>query len=119
MVRSSPPLPSLLDNARPDTDYVDHADGTVTHTPTGLMWQRCAWGQTWTGKTCSNTLVLASRVNALQMCSNFAGYIDWRMPTVEELLSLADYTSVALAINTVMFPGTSNAGSDFLIRREL
>jgi len=50
LVRGEPIL-GLLDMARPDTDDVAYGDGTVTHTPTGLMWQRCAVGQNWTGNS--------------------------------------------------------------------
>lgn len=35
-----------LDVARPSSDYVNNGDGTATHTPTGLVWQRCSLGQT-------------------------------------------------------------------------
>ncbi len=26
--------------------FTDNADGTVTDTTTGLMWDKCSWGQT-------------------------------------------------------------------------
>ena len=47
----------LLDIARPSTDYVDQGNGTVAHTPTRLLWQRCSLGQTWVGatSTCTGT----------------------------------------------------------------
>jgi hypothetical protein len=35
---------NILTIARPVSDYVDHGDGTVTHSPTGLTWMRCLIG---------------------------------------------------------------------------
>lgn len=35
LVRTGQSFGSLLNPARPTTDYVDHGNGTVTHTPTG------------------------------------------------------------------------------------
>lgn len=61
--------------------YVDHGDGTVTDTCTGLMWQKmCAperldWQQ------------------ALHHCEQLTlgGHEDWRLPNVRELQSIVDY----------------------------
>ena len=98
----------LLDIARPSTDYVDQGDGTVTHTPTHLMWQRCALGQTWTGSTCSGTASTVTWDAAKLLTSAFAGRTDWRLPTEEELLSLVDYGGYYPAINTTLFPNMSS-----------
>ena len=46
---------SLMNLERPATDYVDNGDGTATHKPTNLIWQRCAVGSTWTGSSCTGT----------------------------------------------------------------
>lgn len=108
LVRSGQSL-GLLDLARPNTDYVDHGDGTTTHTPTGLMWQRCAVGQTWTGSTCSGTESTFTWDAARLLTNSFAGKTDWRMPSVEELESLSDYRKFGPAINTSLFPGTPNS----------
>ena len=54
-----------LNIARLSGEYVDNGNGTVTHTPTNLMWKRCAEGQTWTGSTCSGT---ASSMTASLVC---------------------------------------------------
>ncbi|CAK0762148.1 conserved exported hypothetical protein [Gammaproteobacteria bacterium] len=93
------PFASLLNNARPTTDYVDNGDGTVTHAPTCLIWKRCAEGQGWNGATCTGTAgsYTWDQANSL---SNF-----WRLPTEEELRSLVDYTiaSPGPTINTTWF----------------
>jgi len=62
-------------------DFADNNDGTVTDKATGLMWQ----------KSGSSTRLNNRRANTYLERSNeeqFAGYSDWRMPTVEELASL-------------------------------
>ena len=53
---------NILGTERPTSDYVDHSDGTVTHIPTGLMWQRCAVGQT---------------LSSTGGCTGTAGYYTW------------------------------------------
>ena len=98
----------LLDIARPSTDYVDQGNGTVAHTPTRLIWQRCSLGQTWVGatSTCTGTASTYTWDAAKLLTSSFAGHGDWRLPTEEELLSLVDYGGYYPAINTTLFPNT-------------
>jgi len=97
----------LLDIARPSTDYVAQGNGTVTHTPTSLVWHRCAVGQTWTGISCSGTASSFTWDAARLLTSTFAGQTDWRLPTEEELLSLVDYSKVDPAFNGTLFPNMS------------
>lgn len=96
----------LFDLARPSSDYVDHGDGTVTHTPTGLTWKRCVEGQNWSTGGCSGNPYFVSWTSAKQIASTFAGKTDWRLPTVEELISLVDYTKDFSNFNWAMFPST-------------
>lgn len=110
LVRAGQSSGSLLNPVRPTTDYTDNGNGTVTHTPTGLMWKRCTEGQTWDGtaSTCTGTATSMAWDIAKLTTSTFAGNSDWRMPTEEELLSLVDYTVFFPAINTSAFPNTPN-----------
>ena len=98
---------NLLNVSRPSSDYVDHADGTVTHTPTGLMWQKCAVGQIWSVDTCTGTANTYSWSAAQQLTNNLAEQTDWRLPTEDELLSLVDYSKSSQTINTSIFPTES------------
>ena len=79
--------------AKSDGDFTDNNDGTVTDTRSGLMWAkfRVANGQSW--------------ATALQTCANLtlAGYSDWRLPNVNEFLSIIDTQRSSPAIYSV-FP---------------
>ena len=64
-----------------NNDFVDNGDGTVTDRATGLMWQKDSSPKPLTLERA------AYYVGSLNE-KRFAGYSDWRMPTVEELASL-------------------------------
>ncbi len=66
-----------------------HSDGTVLDTRTGLMWKRCAEGQS--GFDCSGEAAEYTWDDAMSRFKSgvrFAGYDDWRLPTREELRTL-------------------------------
>ena len=75
--------------------YIDNGNGTVTDTKTGLMWQQA---------TSSNMLW----DGALQYCEDLtlASHDDLRLPTIQELQSIVDYSRHNPAIDTAYFPGT-------------
>lgn len=108
----------------PTSDFTDNGDGTVTHTPTGLMWMRCALGQSWNGTSCSGTTSALTWANALVTtkavndgtsdadgdgASGFAGHTDWRVPNANELQSIAEYRCYSPSINESVFPNTSRS----------
>lgn len=68
--------------------YIIHNNGTVTDTQTGLMWMRCSMGQTWDGTTCTGEAREYDWNTAKGLTTNFAGYNDWRLPTIKELNTL-------------------------------
>jgi len=104
LVRASQSLAIGLSS--PDTEFTDNKDGSVTHKRTGLVWQRCAVGQTWTGLTCSGTADIYTYDQSLALTSSFAGHSDWRVPNANELASIVKYDAVNPAINTTLFPNT-------------
>jgi hypothetical protein len=64
--------------------YTDNGDGTITDKRTGLMWVQDATGiGCFSGNTMSWEVALSSCVNLA-----YAGYDDWRLPNVKELMSL-------------------------------
>ena len=69
--------------------YLDNGDGTVTDRETGLMWMRCALGQTWRDGTCQGDADTLDWDEAMEKEGHrFAGYDDWRLPEIEELKAL-------------------------------
>lgn len=89
----------------PDNRYTDHGDGTVTDLQTGLMWKRCSEGQS--GTNCGDSAPsLLTWQAALTTAANssFAGYSDWRLPSVKELHSLLETGCHSPSINSVRFP---------------
>lgn len=82
----------------------------VTDTRYGLMWKRCAEGQTLTmdGTGCDGTATSHNWSQALLLAANssFGGYQDWRLPNVKELFSLVETCRRNPAIHTVVFPDT-------------
>ncbi|MBI4740856.1 MAG: DUF1566 domain-containing protein [Betaproteobacteria bacterium] len=102
---------ALLDDTRPTGDYVDHGDGTATHTPTGLTWMRCALGQAWNGTTCTGATSTYTWDQAKALTQTYAGHSDWRLPDLPELRSLVDYLKTPRpAINDSLFPATPDSG---------
>ena len=94
--------------SNPDSIYTDHGNGTVTDTRTGLMWKKCAEGQTWNGSTCTGSATVINWINALTLAknSNFAGQTDWRLPNLKELRSLVEECRIGPTINDTIFPNT-------------
>jgi len=70
-----------------DKRFIDNGDETITDTKTGLMWMKkdsyLNIGHWLNWKDC---IVYVKKMNQ----EAFAGYIDWRMPTLEELGTLYD-----------------------------
>jgi len=64
-------------------DYKDNQDGTITDHATGLMWQQSG---------ADNLLSYQKRRKYVRRLNHehFAGYNDWRLPTIDELTSLLE-----------------------------
>jgi Protein of unknown function (DUF1566) len=94
------PIPNSLadvEGGAPNPEsYTDNSDGTVTDNVTGLMWQQ------------SVATTMFVQADAVTYCSDLvlAGYADWRLPSISELVSLLDYGQAALLINPTYFPAT-------------
>lgn len=90
--------------------YLDDGDGTVTDTQTGLQWMRCDLGQTWNWGACTGEHQeftfdgIVEATTALNRSGGYAGYRDWRVPTLKELQSLVRPGSRP-AIDGAVFPG--------------
>jgi hypothetical protein len=64
-------------------EYVDNGDGTVMDRATGLMWQKSGSKDR---MLYENAPKYIEELNSMK----FAGYSDWRLPTVDELISLLE-----------------------------
>ncbi|MFO1422246.1 MAG: DUF1566 domain-containing protein [Candidatus Competibacteraceae bacterium] len=108
---SSPIPPHPVAEALMAGRYRDNGDGTVTDVQTGLQWMRCSLGQEWKGGTCTGEAKKYTWQKALDIAAalnrqgGYAGYRDWRVPTIEELKTLID-PSGSPKINQLAFPNT-------------
>lgn len=81
----------------------------VTDTATGLVWDRCGWGQT--GPTCEDDITIfpnwadAMQVARLANERHWKGFHDWRLPNRRELESLVKMDAYP-AFDAVVFPNT-------------
>jgi len=62
-------------------EYCSHGDDTVTDMNTGLMWTKEVWPKTYAEAEAS-------------LPFEFAGYNDWRLPTIKELYTLINFDGV-------------------------
>jgi hypothetical protein len=70
----------------PDSRFIDHGDGTITDTFTGLMWTKAAVKN-------GNWQAALDYVKGMNAGTNQNyGFTDWRFPNINELESLIDYS---------------------------
>jgi len=109
-----------------DASFANNNDGTITDNCTNLMWKRCSEGLSGancgTGSASTMTWENAlARCEAMALCNNgvFADdgdcsenegvkYGDWRLPNINELLSIVNYSTFSPAINATYFPATAS-----------
>lgn len=96
----------------PATQFVVHGDGTVTDVTSALMWKQCLQGLS--GIQCQSGILQETNwASALAIPRNlnnsggFAGYADWRLPNVAELVSIVEEQCSSPAINKAVFPNTT------------
>lgn len=94
----------LLAGAR----FSDNGDGTVKDLGTDLVWQKCNYGQN--ALSCAGTTGTRTWQQALDYCRNLslAGRT-WRLPSINELGSIVDYSAYNPSVNTAFFPSTGTS----------
>ena len=110
---------SYTDRFGEDSDYIinppsftNNGNGTVTDNVTELMWQREHDETTYSWYKATGTMHSTENINgATDVCGDLklAGYMDWRLPTVNELMLIADSSNKQPAIDTSFFPNTSSS----------
>lgn len=80
----------------------------ILHDTTGLVWQRCAAGQTWDGTNCTGEATKYDWQSALLYAVEYEQDANegWRLPNVKELSSITERNCVRPAIDTTFFPDT-------------
>lgn len=88
--------------------FVDNGDGTILDEVTGLIWQKCSNGQTNDSSCSGASAPAASWSAALAYCNSLSlNGRNWRLPNVNELHSLQDFTKASGAkIDLRYFPNT-------------
>ncbi|WP_017445841.1 DUF1566 domain-containing protein [Gayadomonas joobiniege] len=91
---------------------LDSENGTVTDSRTGLMWSVCSYGESWDqdSASCLESPMLLNWQNSLKAAEGltFAGYDDWRLPNIKELMSIIERSCAQPAVNISLFPSTKN-----------
>ena len=96
--------------------FIDNSDGTVTDTQTGLIWEKNVAGSgclhcvddTYTWNTAMTTWPdrLNGRLTDDLNNAGFAGYSDWRLPTLAELRSIVN-CSFSSCVDPVFVPSAA------------
>ena len=70
--------------------FIDNGDGTVSDAATRLMWVKDA--QTAPGAPFDATMNWTTGLSSCESLS-YAGYTDWRMPNIAEIISIVDFSA--------------------------
>lgn len=94
-----------------------HEDGTTRDERTGLIWQRCSFGQDFTGEDLENAWCegepepmnweQALHAVAQRNAEGWLGASDWRMPNIKELASIQERQCSAPPLDVSVFPNSS------------
>ena len=99
-ISGQPITPSLKNNG----------DGTILDNNSGLIWQKCSNGQS-NDTMCNGTVSRLDWLSAISYCENLTlgGRDNWRLPNINELKSIVDYSSSkSPSINQTIFPNTNS-----------
>ena len=107
-------LPGVLVRGRKitDADWVVSSDGKkVKDERTGLLWERCLVGQSWSGLECTGQPQRFSYTEALKFAQTQSNL---RMPNIVELLSILRFETDGLKVETQrIFAAPPDLGGNF------
>lgn len=92
----------------PASHFSELSSTELVDSSTGLIWQRCAVGQTYTDSQCTGDATRFTWQQALVYVQQLAHDEQkaWRLPNVKELATLTERQCVRPAINASVFPNT-------------
>lgn len=99
------PAEAACDGGRPldnPTSAYRLQGATALDTRTGLEWQRCSLGMTWTGAGCTGQPAALTHDQAVAAAAALGR--GWRMPTAPELDGLVEGACDTPAVNRTVFP---------------
>ncbi len=105
--------PDSIPASTPDSQLIDNGDGTITDSKTGLMSKKCVEGL-FDDNCGTGTASYFTWNKALQKpitvndSGGFGGHTDWRLPNINELVSLVEEQCSYPAINLTRFPNMPN-----------
>lgn len=85
--------------------FIDNGDDTITDNKTGLMWEK----KTEENVNAVHTWEKAQSVHVArlnELC--FGGHEEWRLPTIQELVGIVDYTHLNPSIDPIFGPTASD-----------
>jgi hypothetical protein len=91
------PIPGRRSTGR----FKDNGDGTVLDVLTGLQWQQRTWDWNRDGLINEKDKVLVENANIYVKLLSLGGSSDWRLPTLRELESIIDRTSIYPAMDPI------------------
>jgi len=101
----------VVSSSTAEGGFIDNGDGTISDKETGLMWEKKSNNRSVNGMGSKYTwsALTTEFLNSLNSGSGFAGYTDWRIPSIEELDTLRNYRTgwphVYPAFNSACVPG--------------
>lgn len=102
-------------SSTPTDNYFINDDGTITDIESGLVWMRCAVGQTWNGKSCSGEPQTFTwrqafkKEDVINQNGGYAGLHNWRLPALNEIAMIVERQCNSPRINLELFPATPSA----------
>jgi hypothetical protein len=88
--------------------FVNNHDGTTTDSLTGLVWQQNT--AIIDGGSTPDLITWKDGLNYIQNQNyqKFAGYADWRLPNINELISLLDFSQIGRLLHQSLVPATND-----------
>jgi hypothetical protein len=99
-----------------DSRFQLQDDGVVVDTKSNLTWMRCSLGMQWQAGECVGRAgryewrYISENVEPMNNDAGFAGFNDWRLPSLQELQTLVESSCRNPSINSNYFSRTPASG---------